>query len=247
MLNILDAIIILILLAGTVLGFKRGIIQSAVMFFGTIVVIVLAYYLKNPLSSLLYTYLPFFKFSGVFEGVSVINILIYEAIAFLVAFSILSIALRLLVGITGILEKLLKATIVLGIPSKILGAIFGAIEAFVILFIILFCINQFNWFSEATDGSKFNNKILTSTPILSDTVGKGFNSVKEVYELKSKYSNKNGESYNKEALEIMLKNNVITPNSVRKLVEKGKINIKDIDSILNKYEEENNENNPFGK
>lgn len=234
MLNILDAVIILFLLMGAVIGFKRGIIQSIVMFFGTIIAIVLAYYLKNPLSTILYTYLPFFKFGGIFEGVSVINILIYEAIAFLVAFGILMIILKVLVAITGLIEKLLKATIVLGIPSKILGAIFGVIEAFVILFILLYCINQFSWFSNITKESKFNNQILNSTPILSNAVENGFNSFKEIYDLEDKYKNSN--EYNKEALEILLKNDVITTDSVRKLIEKDKINIKDVDKILLKYE-----------
>lgn len=239
MLNIMDAVIVLFLLAGAVIGFKRGIIQSAVMFFGTIIVIVLAYYLKNPLSALMYTYLPFFKFGGILQSVSVINILIYEAIAFLVAFSILMIVLRVLVTITGIIEKLLKATIILGIPSKILGALFGAFEAFLILFIVLFGINQFNWFSSLTEGSRFTKPILASTPILSNATKSGFDSVKEIYDLQEKYKTSNkGEAYNKEALEILLKNDVITPASVRKLVEKDKIKIKDIETILQKYEGE---------
>ena len=99
MLNILDAVIILMLLLGAVLGFKRGIIKSAVMFGGAILVIVLAYLLKNPVSMFLYNNLPFFKLGGIFEGVSVINILIYEAIAFLITFSVLMIILRLLISL----------------------------------------------------------------------------------------------------------------------------------------------------
>lgn len=239
MLNILDAVIILALLLGVVLGFKRGIIKSAVMFIGTILVIVLAYLLKNPISAFLYTHLPFFKLGGIFEGVSVINILIYEAIAFLITFSILMIILKILIMVSGAIEKLLDMTIVLGIPSKILGAIFGLCEAFLFVFVALYAMFQFNLFSSITNDSLYAKKIVGSTPVLSNAVSDAFDSFREIYDLQDKYAtkNKNSEEYNKEALEILLKNDVITTDSVRKLVEKDKIDITGIDEILERYED----------
>lgn len=238
--SILDVVIILALLFGAVIGFKRGIITSAVMFFGTIIVIYLSYLLKNPISELLYTYLPFFKFGGLWQNVSVINIIVYEAIAFLVTFSLLMIILKVVVVATKIIEKIFKATIILGIPSKILGAIFGVLEAYLILFVILFSINQFNWFSELTSKSKADEIIINKTPILKETVADALDSFTEIYDLQDKYrdQNKNSDAYNKEALEIMLKNGVISPNSVRKLVKKDKIKIDNIEEILIKYEGE---------
>ena len=239
MLNILDAVIILMLLLGAVLGFKRGIIKSAVMFGGAILVIVLAYLLKNPVSIFLYNNLPFFKLGGIFEGVSVINILIYEAIAFLITFSILMIILRILIMVSSVIEKFLDMTIVLGIPSKILGAIFGLLEAFLFVFVALYAMFQFNIFRTITNDSLYAKKIVGSTPVLSNAVSDTFDSFKEIYDLQEKYAtkNKNSEEYNKEALEILLKNEVISPASVRKLAEKGKINIDNIDEIIERYEE----------
>ena len=239
MLNILDAVIILMLLLGAVLGFKRGIIKSAVMFGGAILVIVLAYLLKNPVSIFLYNNLPFFKLGGIFEGVSVINILIYEAIAFLITFSILMIILRILIMVSSVIEKFLNMTIVLGIPSKILGAIFGLLEAFLFVFVALYAMFQFNIFRTITNDSLYAKKIVGSTPVLSNAVSDTFDSFKEIYDLQEKYAtkNKNSEEYNKEALEILLKNEVISPASVRKLAEKGKINIDNIDEIIERYEE----------
>ena len=117
--TIVDAIIILFLLMGALIGFKRGVIQSATMFLGIIFVIILAYYLKNPLSEFMYTHFPFFEFSGALKGVTVLNILIYEAIAFLIVFFVLDAILQIAIRATGILEKILKFTIILGIPSKI--------------------------------------------------------------------------------------------------------------------------------
>ena len=60
--TVVDVSIILILLMGAVVGFKRGIFKSAVMFIGAIVVIVLAYSLKNPVANLLYSFMSFFNF-----------------------------------------------------------------------------------------------------------------------------------------------------------------------------------------
>ena len=120
MLSVLDAVILLFLLLGAVLGFKKGIIKSVVSFIGTILVIVLSFTFKNALSEFLYLHFPFFH-----VGVDVLNVLIYEGIAFLILFSLLSILLRVVIKISGIIETVLKFTIILGIPSKILGAIFG--------------------------------------------------------------------------------------------------------------------------
>ena len=41
MINLVDAIIILVLLMGAVIGFKKGVIKSVVSFFGMILVIFL--------------------------------------------------------------------------------------------------------------------------------------------------------------------------------------------------------------
>lgn len=234
--NIVDAMIILGLLLGAALGFKKGVIQSGVTFVGTILAIIIAYMLKNPVSKLMYTTLPFFHFSGALEGVSVLNILIYEGIAFLIVFAIIMALLRILIIFTGIIEKILKFTIVLGIPSKLLGAILGVIEAYIVIFVVLFVATSMSFTNGLTQGSKYTYKILDHTPILSKTVGDTFASISEVYSLKDKYENtKDKNAYNLEALDILLKHEVITKESAEKLVEKGKLEINGIDSVLNKY------------
>ena len=81
--NILDIGIIIFILFGAVLGLKRGFTKELVEAIGFIVVIVLAYFLKNPLSVLMYEFLPFFSF-GLLKNVEIFNILIYEVIAFLI-------------------------------------------------------------------------------------------------------------------------------------------------------------------
>lgn len=235
--TIVDAIIVLFLLMGAVIGFKRGAIQSATMFIGIIFVIILSYYLKNPLSKLMYTYLPFFQFSGTLQGVTVLNILIYEAIAFLIVFLLLNTVLHVLIKVTGILEKILKFTIILGIPSKILGAIFGLLEQFIYVFIFLFLLSRLSFTAEYINQSALSDRILNSTPILSNIVEDSYQSFEEIYSLKDKYANStNKEEYNKEALDILLKYAIISPDGAKKLVDNGKLQIKDANSIIGKYE-----------
>ena len=93
---ILDLVIIAIILIGAFNGWKYGGISAAVKLIGTILVFILAYYLKNPISVLLYENLPFFKFGGMFKGITSLNILLYEAIAFIIAMSLLTIAIAII-------------------------------------------------------------------------------------------------------------------------------------------------------
>ena len=48
----LDIIIIMIILFGAIVGFKRGIIKQSVITVGMILVLILSFILKNPISSI---------------------------------------------------------------------------------------------------------------------------------------------------------------------------------------------------
>ena len=133
--NLLDSIIIVLFIVGILGGLKSGVIKSTVTLVGTIIVFILAFYLKNPLATILYTYLPFFD---ILNGAVVINILLYEFLAFLIAVAILSLALGILIKVSGFIEKVFNATIILGMISKLLGAIVGFVEAYVLIFILIY-------------------------------------------------------------------------------------------------------------
>src|SRR5699024_5080252 len=164
--TIVDAIVILFLLLGAVLGFKKGAIRSLVGLVGTIAVVVIAYYLKNPVADLLYNFVPFFDFSGSAQGLVTLNILLYESIAYVLVFVILYGLLSLILILTGIIEKFLTMTIILGIPSKIIGAVLGFLEAVVFSFIILFVLLQFNGSHAFIKESTVAMSILDKTPLI---------------------------------------------------------------------------------
>ena len=234
MLNLIDAIIFLFLFLGVIVGFKKGVIKSLVSFVGTILVLFLSFTLKNPLSVFLYTYFPFFN-----VGIIVVNILIYEGIAFLILFTILSSVLHIVIKISGIIEMLLKFTIILGIPSKILGAILGLLEMYSFIFAVLFVLAQFNVQNSLITDSKMANFILGKTPVVSTIVENTYLGVKEVIALNKEYQNsQDKEKLNQDGLDILLKYHVLSVENANKLLEKGKLKITGAEQIVSKYRKE---------
>ena len=82
----ISIIIIVILIGDIVAGYKKGFLESGVIFLKTLIAMLVAYFLKSPLSNYLYLNFPLFELDGIFKGVSAVSILIYEAIAFFVIF-----------------------------------------------------------------------------------------------------------------------------------------------------------------
>lgn len=236
--NIIDAIIILFLLVGVAIGFKRGFTKQILSFLGIFVVVILAFWLKNPVSIFFYEHLPFFKFGGILKGVTVLNIALYEFIALFVILSLLTIILKVLLFASSIFEKLLKFTIILGIPSKILGAFIGVVESFVWVFIILYVISLPVFNIAIVKDSKLRSGILKNTPILSHFADDTLKVIEEFTDLKEKYEQApNANAFNKETLDLFLGYNIITIKSVDKLIEKNKLQIDGVEEVLTCYRE----------
>lgn len=236
--NIIDIIIILLLLMGGVIGLKNGVIRQTVSFVGFFIVVILSYLLKDFVSAILYKFVPFFSFSGSLEGVTVLNILIYEVIAFLLVYVILMAIYHFIVRMTGIVETILKFTVILGIPSKLLGMVVGFIETYIMVFIGLYCLSLPVFQIPMMNESGVRNTILNHTPGLSNVVRESLNVVDEFADLKEEYedtTNKN--ELNKETLDLFLKYNVIRYDSAKELVDNGKLKIDGVESVLNKYKE----------
>lgn len=235
--NIIDAVIILLILACGVTGFKKGVLKQLVSTVGFVVVVVLAFYLKNPVAEFLSLHLPFFKFGESVVNSASFNIILYQLVSFIIIIIILQAILNVLIKVTGVIEKILKFTIILGIPSKILGFIVGILEGFIITFLVLFFLKQPAFNLKIFEGSKLTNPILNSTPVLSQ-IGKSFvNTFDDLYELGNDYIDKkmDANSLNLKSIDVMLEHKIITPGYVRKLVDNNKINISGIDSVINKY------------
>ena len=224
--NILDIIIIVLIIIGALLGFVNGGIKTFVSAIGFIVVATISFMLKDIVAEVLFKICPFFNFFGVIKGVTSINILLYEVIAFIVIFGILYGILKLVTFFTGIVEKILSATIILSIPSKIIGMVIGAIENFLLVFFNYGFINN----------SKLKDKILYNTPILSNFVEKNVKINHELNDLIEKYKNEEDKSkLTLETLNLMLKYKIVSVDTVEDLVKRDKLKIDYVYTVLDKY------------
>jgi len=232
--NIVDIIIILMIVLGAIVGFKEGVIKKTTSFLGTFLVIVVSFTLKNPLSVVMYENLPFFKLGGFIKGIDIINILIYELLAFIIVAAALTFILKVLLMITGLIEKLLKMTIFLSIPSKILGIFVGALEYFVYVFLVLVFLNLPAFNIEIVKESNYANKILNNTPVLSSLVGTTVDTYTEVYNILHDNKTMSEVEINEKVLVLLLDKEVITVDSAQKLIDMNKIYIEN-SNILDNY------------
>jgi uncharacterized membrane protein required for colicin V production len=232
--GIIDAVIILFILLGGVVGFKEGVIKKLTSVVGLILVVVLAFTLKNKLSVYFYENLPFFDLWGVFKGIQILNVIFYEVVAFLVIASVLMLVYRVLLGFTGLIEKILKGTIILSIPSKILGFIVGLIESYIWVYIVLFILTLPIINLKDIYTSKVANYIMEETPYLSKYTGKTVKIYNDLYEVIDNKGNKTNKQINEEAMDLMLKYDIITLESAKKLIKDNKVSVSS--NYLEKYE-----------
>ena len=238
-LQLIDIIIIFVLLGGAIVGLKKGFFKTTISFVGVLIVLFLAYVLKNPLSEFMYLHFPFLNFGGEFASLTIINILIYEAIAFAFLVLIFGFLMKLIIVLTGLLDKIANLTHILGFLSQIFGFVFGFIKTYIIVFAVFFILHYFVNINPFIEQGVITSKIVHDTPILSKASEKERKSFDEILELREKCKDSKGEELskcNQESLEIMLKYEVLKPKTARKLVDNNKIKIANAKDIISKYE-----------
>ncbi len=236
--NFVDIIMIILLIYGAYKGYRYGGFSAAINLAGTILVFVLAYFIKNPVSEYMYLHWPFISFGGIFSGISVFNIIFYEGLAYVLCVVVLSIILKIILKLTGIIDKILDATIILALPSKIFGIVCGLFQYFIYVFLILFVMAQISFTSKYYNESYLGDKILSNTPGLSLITKNIYNSVSEVYNICFEHKNDDDKTdANLLSLAALLKYNVITTDGVKLLVDNNKLRINKIEEFLAEYEE----------
>ena len=225
--NVADIIIVIALVLGAIGGFRAGVIKKTADFVGIFLVIILSFYLKNYLSVIMYENLPFINFGGFIKGIEAINILFYEVLAFIIVFSLLMLILKIVLMLTGLIEKILKATVILSIPSKILGIVVGAIEMYVYVFLVLVVITLPIINVPYVRDSKVSNFILNNTPILSSVSEEMVDTYNDIYKVVKDKDSKSNEELNDEVIKLLLDKKVITKESLNKLIDRNKIHLND--------------------
>ena len=237
--NILDIAIVLVLIMSAIIGFKRGAIKEIVSLVGIIIVFILAFSLKGVLGNVLCKWLPFFNFAGNLEGVTVLNILLYQLIAFLIIYSLLFSVYMIVVKISGIVQKIVHMTVILWLPSKLIGAVVAFITGYVMVFVVLLALLIPLKDTDIFKNSKFANYIVYDTPILASSSANISTSINEIYELGEDLSkgdiSKN--EANVKTMDILLKYKVVSAETARELVVLDKLDgISGLDKVIEKYE-----------
>ena len=235
--NIIDIIILVIIVAFAIIGFKRGVFQSLVAIVGFIAVIYLSYLLKNYLGDFFVLNLPFSNYTFIPGGSLVFNVVTYESIAFIVMLIVFSLLYKIALALSGVFEKLLKITIILGVPSKILGLIIGAIEGYIIVYLALFFVVQPYIRLSLVDESKYAETILTKTPVLSKFVEDTYVIIDEIDET---VKNGNMDNFDVKLTDLILKRKITSVDVMQKLIDNKKIGYEGIQDVVNKYKNEQN-------
>ncbi|MBE6145182.1 MAG: CvpA family protein [Bacilli bacterium] len=219
----ISVIVILILIGDIVAGYKKGFLESGVRFLKSVIALLVAYFLKGPLSRFMYLNLPLIEFDGIFKGVSAISILIYEAIAFFVVFILILIILNIISTIIKLDEKILRLVSIIGVPNKIMGAIVGGLKSLIILYFILSALYVGSSFLNIDTGRSVGDYVV-ELPILKDTFGGALNSWDDITELAVEYENvQDKEQLNKESIDILLEYGIITEENLEVLIKAGKV------------------------
>lgn len=228
---VLDIILVAFIILGTYAGTRKGLIKSLVSFIGLVAIVIISYTLRVPLAEFLIDTLPFFNFGGALEGLTAINILIYNVLSFVFIFILLYCILNIVIALTGFIDTLLKFTVIWIIPSKIGGAIVGFLESWIFLFLAIFVFAQFSFSAGIIRDSHMASIILNNTPVIGHYLGGASKAAQEIYEEIETYATddeKTTEDLNLKILQIEINYGLISSEKATELMEIGKIGLKNV-------------------
>ena len=232
--NIFSVIVILLIISSGVIGLKKGFLKESVVFIGTILVYIISFLLKDKIGLVLCKWFPFFSF----DGLQTLNILVYQLIAFIFIATILFSIATIIFKLTGIIQKLVDITIILTLPSKILGFIFGILEGYIVMLLILIILAIPLRNAELFKESTVVTKIMYNSPILSKTLGGVPKTIEDILDVTTEIQ-KTDYNKNKVALDIMkieLDHNIISKEDTLDLIERGKLDkVQGIKSFVKNY------------
>lgn len=228
--SVVDIILIVFILLGLYAGQKKGVIKSLISFVGIVAVVILSYALRYRLVEFFIDKLPFFNFKGL-DGLTSINILIYNVIAFVIIFVLLYSILNIILNLTGFIDTLLKFTIIWEIPSKIGGAIIGFLEMWVFLYLVIMIASSFNVTAEYLKDSKVADIMINHTPIVGTYLRGIPKAASEIYDGIKMYTadnSKTQEEINLYILQLEINYGLITKQKAQELVDIDKVSVGDV-------------------
>lgn len=217
--NIIDIILILLLTLSAITGMKRGIVRELAMLIGIVITYFVAFSFKGQVGLLLCRILPFFDFDGLVS----LNIIVYQLIAFMAIAVILFGIYRIILGFTGIVQKLVDISFILTLPSKILGFVVGLIEGYIVLFMILLVLQIPFKDNDLFINSKLSDSIVNNTFLLSSSLGQLDDCIVDIIDLTRDYNKSNSNQMNLKIIKLELKYNIISQEDLEKIIKTKKL------------------------
>lgn len=217
--NTLDIVIILILVLSMYLGVKKGFLKGIISLVGISIIALISFIFRDNLADIMLKICPFFNFSGQYEGITSLNILVYEGIAFIIIFIFLFGFLSIILKVTGLIQKIIDISVVFTLPSKILGVVVGLINGLVIVFIMLFVMLNINPMRKHVYGSYISKEILERVVVLSSSTTNNYLVYEEINNsIKSCKDNNDKNKCNTEVANTLIKYDIISKDDVEELI-----------------------------
>lgn len=220
---IISLIVILVFVSDVINGYKKGFLGTAIKLFKSVVALLFAYLFKGKLATYLSIHLPFFNLQGLFKGLDIVNVLIYELIAFVAIFAIVSLILKIIIDLFNIEERLFSLIVQLGIPNNLIGAIFGGLKSIIIIYFALSIFFVVSNFMKIDTGNSLGDYVV-NMPILKNSFGGTLDSFDQISELAVEYENTQDKGVlNHDAIGILLENGIISEEQLNALIDAGKV------------------------
>ena len=217
--GLLDIVIVLILIISMFIGLKQGFLKGIISLIGISLISIISFLFRDNLADILLKICPFFKFSGAYEGISSLNILIYEGIAFAAIFMLLFGILAVILSITGLIQKIIDISVVLTLPSKILSLVVGLINGAVIVFIMLFVMLNINPARKHVYKSYIAKTIMERTVVLSSSTSNSYLAYEEINNtIKSCKKEHNKNKCNTDVANTLIKHEIVSKDDVEELI-----------------------------
>ena len=221
---ILDGIIIILITLGILYGTKKGFLNGIVALAGLFFSFMFGIIFRSELANVLLKGMPFLKFHGSYNGITSLNILFYEAIAFLLIFLFLLSVLSVILKLTGIIQKVIDYSIVLTLPSKILGVVVGVLNALIISYVISFVMLNINSTRWMVHDSNIANFLLKNTIVVPNHSKKYLESTKDINSIIDKCKlDIDKKSCNSKVANALIKYDVVSKEKVIELIESKKL------------------------
>lgn len=225
--NLVDICLFVVILYCIIAGYKSGVIKTLVRLVGLFIVACGAYYLKDIVANFLITHLPFYNFGGDTGTITSVNIMVYQAVAFVFLFIILYSVLNIILIFAGLVDRLIKMTVIFALPDKILGGVVGFVEGVMYAFILVFAISQIPHSQQELVSESMANDLLMKTPVIRNVFGNASTAGQEVASILLN-GELSAESKDITILQTLIMYGMISSEKAQSLIDSNKIQLPNI-------------------